>query len=84
MSTTATRATLRNQARANRDQRRRAGFAARYAAADTPSLRVGHTADHLRAVLADLPPAVAERIADQAVTALNQSIEIAYREEKRA
>ena len=64
-----------------RQAARRQRMAARMACADSPEGRVGVAADHLRAALRYVPPAVAERLARDAVTALNQLVEHAYREE---
>lgn len=66
-----------------RQQRRRARVAQLLAAASTPSRRVGVVADHLRAALAYVPPAMAEQIASQVITALNEAIEQAYRIEAK-
>jgi hypothetical protein len=61
-----------------RQQRRRVRVAQLLAAAGTPSRRVGVVADHLRAALAYVPPAMAEQIASQVIAVLNQAVEQAY------
>lgn len=82
-----TRARLRQQLRTakreEREKRRREKFAILTAKAAKPAQLIGYAADHLRAIVADLPPAAADRITTRTIAALNQLIEDAYREEKR-
>lgn len=66
-----------------RQHKRRQRIAHRMATADSPERRVGVASDHLRAALKYVPPAAAEQIATDAVNALNQAVERAYREEAR-
>lgn len=77
------RATGEPNRRERRNQRRRARFAQKLAAAAHPSTQVGVVVDHLRAVLPYLPAHVADRIATETVAYLSRAIENAYREEAR-
>lgn len=70
--------------RDTRQQRRRERMAERMAQATTPSERVGVAAEHLRAVLPQVPAERAEQIGSVVVRALTDAVEQAYREEERA
>lgn len=65
-----------------RQARRRERFAVRLAQAGSPASRVGAAADHLRAVLGQVGPDQAGRIADQVVRDLLAAVERAYQEEE--